>query len=270
MKRTLCALLAAATLAATVPPAGASVHFPGRRTYNGQFTDVLQGSWYANTVALCYELGLFSGKSDTIFDPAGEVTYAEAAALTARVHEIYAGGDGVFAQGDAWWSGAAAYLAQTGILRDQLGQADYYDNLPAELEEHYISYSGGAMGETIPYDEGPWANQPIGRLRAAAWLGCALPDSELTAINTVGTLPGEPTAPSEEETAQWAKVKQLYRAGVRFVLLPTSQGLNASALFDRQGNQVSPVLYMANSYLENQPQIDNGFLLVGNELYDLR
>lgn len=213
MKRWYTGMLAAALVCTGLPAAGAAGEFPVQRAYEGQFADVPDGAWYAADVALCYERGLMSGKSGTRFDPDGTVTYAEAAALAARVHEIYNGGDGLFPAGAYWWSGAAEYLAENRILSGRLSGSAYsvyFDSLPDKLEEHYMRASGGSMGETYYTDMGPWADQPLDRLCAAAWLCCALPDEALEEINTVGALPDEP----EEETPEWAAIKRLYRAGV--------------------------------------------------------
>lgn len=133
------------------------------------------------------------------------------AALTARVHEINQGGDGVFPSGEFWWSGAVQYLTDNKILSAFLGDSDYYQDLPNRLEKHYITAHGDTMGEPMPFDHGPWADQPLNRLRAAAWLRCALPaGQDLEPINTVGTLPDEP----EESGTEWPAIKTLYQAGI--------------------------------------------------------
>ena len=50
----------------------------------GQFTDVLDGSWYAGYVNYCANAGYIKGKGNKIFDPQGQVTGYEALAMILR------------------------------------------------------------------------------------------------------------------------------------------------------------------------------------------
>lgn len=62
------------------------------------FVDVAPGDWFAPYVEVCVEAGLMNGVGGGRFDPQGEVTYAQAATLAARIHHIKNGGDGFLSQ----------------------------------------------------------------------------------------------------------------------------------------------------------------------------
>lgn len=78
MKRASAVFFAAVLLAGNLFSAQALGKFPIQKTYHGQFSDVSASAWYAEDVAICYELGLMSGKSAARFAPDDAVTYAEA------------------------------------------------------------------------------------------------------------------------------------------------------------------------------------------------
>ncbi len=86
MRKLLVMLLAALMLAT-----GAFAAFEKVNTYENNFTDVPETSWYAGNVKSAYELGLMTGNSATTFNPNGNVTVAEAITMAARVHATNAG-----------------------------------------------------------------------------------------------------------------------------------------------------------------------------------
>lgn len=88
------ALCLAMTLALCIPCAAAETAVPKVRDYAG-FTDVPEGSWCHEAVKLCYEAGLINGTSAAAFSPDGSLTYEQLVVLTARLHHILNGGDGV-------------------------------------------------------------------------------------------------------------------------------------------------------------------------------
>ena len=65
--------------------------FEKTATYNNNFNDVPEQSWYAANVKTAFELGFMNGKSEGMFDPAGNVTVAEGITMASRVHAIYNG-----------------------------------------------------------------------------------------------------------------------------------------------------------------------------------
>ncbi|MBQ4193132.1 MAG: S-layer homology domain-containing protein, partial [Clostridia bacterium] len=52
------------------------------------FTDVSPEDWFHDSVATVSKAGLMIGKGDSVFDPEGHITYAEALTIAARVHAI--------------------------------------------------------------------------------------------------------------------------------------------------------------------------------------
>ena len=86
MKKFLTLLMVAVMLAV-----GANAAFEKVNTYENNFTDVKETSWYAENVKSAYELGFMNGKSEGLFDPNGNVTVAEGITMAARVNAIYNG-----------------------------------------------------------------------------------------------------------------------------------------------------------------------------------
>ncbi len=86
MKRTLICLTFAALLSLS-----AFAAFEKTATYENNFSDVPETSWYAENVKTAYELGFMNGKSEGQFDPSGNVTVAEGITMASRVHAIYNG-----------------------------------------------------------------------------------------------------------------------------------------------------------------------------------
>ena len=58
-------------------------------------------------------LGTYDG---TTFEPNKEITVNELITLAARVHNIYYGGSGIFAQGDPWYEIYMRYAVHNGII----------------------------------------------------------------------------------------------------------------------------------------------------------
>ena len=65
--------------------------FEKTNTYDNNFSDVPETSWYAENVKTAFELGFMNGKSEGMFDPVGNVTVAEGITMASRVHAIYNG-----------------------------------------------------------------------------------------------------------------------------------------------------------------------------------
>ena len=88
MKRLLSLIVCAVILSF-----GAGAAFEKVNTYNSNFSDVAETSWYAKDVKTAYELGFMNGKSEGKFDPSGNVTVAEGITMISRLHAIYNGKD---------------------------------------------------------------------------------------------------------------------------------------------------------------------------------
>lgn len=137
MKKILSLCLALAlTLGLGAPALAAgddvAAKFPVINSYPG-FDDVKDGDWYADTVRLCYEVGLMNGTDDG-FQPNKIMTVAETAVIAARMGDILEGGDGVIenpAGAEHWYTGAMTYMhrkahmAENETLEETLGYSEY-------------------------------------------------------------------------------------------------------------------------------------------------
>ena len=177
MNRKLIALGLSLALTLTGAPAlaaSAGDSFPSLNPYPG-YADVPAGSWFESSAKICYATGLITG-SDKGFEPYRTMAVSEAAAIAARMAEILDGGDGLFDNpaGSPWYTGAVDYLkalAQNdALVLSLLSQPD----------------------ETVT------------RLGFLKLLSAALPADQLTAINSITSLP---------DTAD-ADVLRFYNAGI--------------------------------------------------------
>lgn len=111
------------------------------------FSDVDAEAWYAESVKTAYALGLVMGKSETVFDPEGSVTLAEAITLAARLRGIYETGKGSFAAGEVWYQVYVDYAVDRGIIYD--GQfADYL--IPATRAEFAVILKNALPKRALP------------------------------------------------------------------------------------------------------------------------
>ncbi|MGE4485666.1 MAG: trypsin-like peptidase domain-containing protein [Oscillospiraceae bacterium] len=133
--------------------AGDLGNFKEVNTYaEGQFSDVSSDAWYAGSVESAFAMGLMKGSSGSQFNPAGNVTVAEAITMAARIHRIYTTGIESFTQTSPWYQIYVDYAANNGII--SYGQ--------------FSSYTAAAT-----------------RLQFATIFASALPDGALSNISTV-------------------------------------------------------------------------------------
>ncbi len=177
MNRKLIAVGLSLALTLTGAPAlavSAGDAFPALKTYPG-YADVPAGSWFESSAKICYETGLITG-SDKGFEPYRTMAVSEAAAIAARMAEILDGGDGLFDNpaGSSWYTGAVDYLK--GLAKD--------DAVVLSLLSQ--------------------PDQTVTRLGVPKLLSAALPTDQLTAINSITSLP---------DTSD-ADVLRFYNAGI--------------------------------------------------------
>ncbi len=186
MKKLLSFLLTFALALSLLPGAALAAETPAEfdrfraenTYYDGRFSDVSAGDWYADWVAESYSLGLMQGASAQRFQPGGDVTLGEAVALAARIHSIYYATKKDFRQGEPWYQTYVDYAVSYGILK-----------------------AGAYADYTAPATRGQFA----------MILAAALPDEGLAVINPVDN----GLIPDVGMTAPWAAaVYRLYRAGV--------------------------------------------------------
>lgn len=112
MKRRICAWTLTAALLLAVLPAPAQAaekSFSKVRTYEDRFSDVTPSDWYYEDVKALYELGLTEGAGNgDVFDPNGQLTVAEVAAMASRLRSFYETGDSMSGR-DAWGEDGGAW-----------------------------------------------------------------------------------------------------------------------------------------------------------------
>ena len=166
------------TLAAPAFAAGGSSGLQKTAVYDNRFLDVPNNSWFATSVKSVYEYGLMSGASGTAFNPSGNITYAEALALTCRLASIFYDLPAPVQYGNPWYQGYIDYAVQCGFF---------------------------SADEPIPYE------QPITRVDFVNLLMCGIPEDQLPEINDIryGSIP-DMTLGADYVDACYA----LYAAGV--------------------------------------------------------
>jgi len=124
MKRVLGVFLGLTiTLSCLALPAAAAEGglFPAVKAYEG-FEDVAESDWFAPYVRLCVETGLMNGVGGGRFDPQGQVTYAQAATLAARIHSARNGGEGTLEKAPENWGNLTVELENGTVLEFTSGQ----------------------------------------------------------------------------------------------------------------------------------------------------
>jgi len=182
MKRIVSIILVLTLICCMIPTAFAASseglnNFKAVNTYTqGQFLDVSADYWGSANIQKAYELGLMNGNGGTTFNPAGDVSIAQAITMAARLNSIYYTGSENFVQGAVWYQAYVDYAKENGIPTD------------------YTNYNAAAT-----------------RAQFASILAAALPSEALAAINTVENR-SIPDVDINSADAQ--AIYELYRAGI--------------------------------------------------------
>ena len=80
------------------------------------FTDVQPTEWFYNDVKNAYDMRLINGRSATLFEPDGYLTYAEAVKLAACMNERYQTGAVTLKNGEPWYQTYVDYCKKNGII----------------------------------------------------------------------------------------------------------------------------------------------------------
>ena len=154
------------------------------RAYAGQFAD-LEDAWCAEEAVAVYESGLMDGTSADRFDIQSSLTYAQITVITARLHHLLTGGDGVLDKagfGEPWYRPAQEYLTEA--LADGGEAAAYLLDDLAYLDN--------------------FADQLCDRYDFVWYLAAVLPEEALEPINHIPSLPDVTDA----------DILRFYRAGI--------------------------------------------------------
>lgn len=142
---------------------------PRQKTYATAFTDTA-GTWCDDYVRTCYEAGLLNGKTTTVYGAKDPLTYAQIIVITARLHELMNGGDGVLdapKDGQPWYGPAADYLALQVDTSTEAGAYLFYDL----------------------YLLDDFAQESCDRYDFVWYLAAVLPESALAPINAITAIP---------------------------------------------------------------------------------
>lgn len=89
--------------------------------YTFPFTDVAEGAWYRKDVETAHKNGLVNGKSDTMYYPDDNMTYAEAVKLACAMNQLYYNGKVTLTSGSSvWYSTYMSYALEKGIIEYNL------------------------------------------------------------------------------------------------------------------------------------------------------
>lgn len=169
---------------------GEAPRFSAVHSYEGDFSDVDEGCWYAPAVASAYEYGLLSGRGGGRFAPQDHITIAELLTIAARLRCIYqSGSDALLTAGtdakETWYAPYIAYLKSENLL----------DN---RFEGFYLL--------------------PASRAQMAGIFAFALPEEWYEDINTeivtAGYASGDFIADVTEKTPYRSEILLMYRRGL--------------------------------------------------------
>ena len=108
----------------------------------GQFTDVNESEWYAESVESVYELGLMNGIGAGLFSPDTNVTVAEIITMTARARATHDGKTiRAAADGESWYTPYVEYAASKGYVTEGKYTDEELD-APAKRYEVAVIFKG--------------------------------------------------------------------------------------------------------------------------------
>ncbi len=111
-------------------PASASAGFNKSRTYENNFTDVIEGThWFHSYVKTAYEYALANGTSQTKFSPDSSFTVAQALTAAVNIHTAYYGNTvRAAASGEKWYTPYVEYCVSNNIIT-----ATQFDNVDRSI-----------------------------------------------------------------------------------------------------------------------------------------
>ncbi len=163
---------------------------------NVQFNDVSSNDWFFSDVYYAVEKGLINGKSATIYDPNGTMTYSETIKLAACIHQLYNTGSISLANASApnkWYADYVQYALNKGIISTSISNyealisrgefiAIFYASMPKTEYASKNTVGDGNIPD-VPmnhkYSEEIYAFYRAGIIVGADSVGSASPDRGL-------------------------------------------------------------------------------------------
>ena len=160
-----CAALAAIFSAVPFSASGAEI-FRKIAAYP-DYRDVDGGAWYYDNVKAVSEYGLMNGKSESSFDPEGNVTVAESVTVAARLHALRNGKTIPASDSPAhWYDPYVRYAKDNGICDcSAKSPLDMASNAERRLFALFVSNAlpGGALRAVNRIDDGAVTDVPPAR-----------------------------------------------------------------------------------------------------------
>ncbi len=146
--------------------------------YKLPFTDVKESDWFYNDVMTAHKNGLINGKSETLYSPGDNMTYAEAVKLACAIHQLDRDGKVTIPNGSMWWySTYMDYALTNGIIEQDLSDK---------------------------------ANEPITRKEYVYIFYKALPEEKFAEINNIAA----GSIPDVKAGKYYHRIYTFYRAGI--------------------------------------------------------
>ena len=144
MKKNIASFLLAAVLCLSFVPTAFAAADIGNFKKNadyvpGQFVDVAENDWYAQSVKTAYEWGLVKGNDESHFNPTGNITIAETITLAARLHSIYMDDHAEFTQTSVWYQVYVNYAIGNDIITEN--QFNDYNAIATRTQFAEILYA---------------------------------------------------------------------------------------------------------------------------------
>lgn len=160
----LALLLFAAMLLTTVPALAADM----------RFTDVPETAWYYNDVRLAVESGLVNGKSDTLYAPDDNVTYAETVKLAAAMWMLANTGSTEFEKSSPWYQTYVDYAKTNKIItkdyewNDAATRANFMDIFSRALPDKPVLTGAAGLEAINEIADGSIPDVPMTHPQAAS------------------------------------------------------------------------------------------------------
>lgn len=149
-KRVLACILAAA-LSVSASAATGLGGFNSKEAYaDTPFADVPDNAWFYDGIVFAYEKGIMNGVGDSQFNPAGQVTAAQAITIAARVYATYWGEKIGTDTAGAWYQPYYDCVSAKDLLPPTISSAEGIDSRAATRSELAYLFAKVVKPEDLP------------------------------------------------------------------------------------------------------------------------